>query len=873
MRIKDASYPNEKQRLSFRHKLRIIVLTVIATGLVGTIVLLVLLKQLAPIRFQQLKTAISQLPNEFLEHGQAIGTEIPVVNLHIGHSEMEILAEDRAQAIEELLGQGFRYVSADVEWQEQMLAGKVRLKGDRFVHFSHHHRWSFRVQLKDDHRLAGMKHFSLHRAGARNYLHEWMFHQVLAQEGLVALRYEFVRLNLNGKDLGIYALEEHFDKHLIENSRFREGPILKLDESLSAENLNLSWAAPFRTSVWTDSLRRPQLELAIQQLEAFKQGKLKASEVFDVEKTATFLAICDLLSVPHGAIWKNLRFYFNPITARLEPVGYDGHFQPEQAPEPFLLAGAIHQPEIPYFHDYSPWFRRFFYPTEELDTALFQAYTRELDRLSKEAYVGSLLGTLQPGLEQHWQQVHLEFPTQADHLFWYGPDVYQFDQHSLRNKAAYIRWHLRPRQPRLLAYRGEQTKGNLQLGIANLHFLPLELTAVHWQGQRFPLSTPAVFAPSRPTHLPEWGPDLQLLSMDWPIGLPNADSIWQQLQVSYQVMGIADSFRIVPVLPWERSLDQDLPPPLQRPNAQQFPAMLQRSPKGGWLLSPGKWIIHQPIIIGEQETLFAGPGTHLHFSGSGCLISYGALQWKGAEEAPILVTADSTSTGGLAVFQAHAVSQLEEVVFKGLATPAGARWTLTGGVTFYESEVHMQRVSWVDARGEDALNLIRSPFSLSACEWMGSSGDALDVDFGEGTLSRCRFLQTGNDAVDLSGSQVLLTNCQIDQAGDKGISVGEASQLRIEQVAISHSRLGVAVKDLSRLQAKRLHVQHAQIAITAYQKKPEFGPGSLHLTAWESLDNETDLYLETGTTARINGQSIPGTAKQVAQELDAPLIE
>ncbi|NJM95793.1 MAG: hypothetical protein HC792_06715 [Acaryochloridaceae cyanobacterium CSU_5_19] len=36
------------------------------------------------------------------------------------------------------------------------------------------------------------------------------------REGLPALRYEFVNVIQNGKDMGIYALEEHFEKRLIE---------------------------------------------------------------------------------------------------------------------------------------------------------------------------------------------------------------------------------------------------------------------------------------------------------------------------------------------------------------------------------------------------------------------------------------------------------------------------------------------------------------------------------------------------------------------------------------------------------------------------------------------------------------------------------
>ena len=39
-----------------------------------------------------------------------------------------------------------------------------------------------------------------------------------------------VDVTVNGKDLGIYALEESFTKLLLESSKFREGPILKFLE-------------------------------------------------------------------------------------------------------------------------------------------------------------------------------------------------------------------------------------------------------------------------------------------------------------------------------------------------------------------------------------------------------------------------------------------------------------------------------------------------------------------------------------------------------------------------------------------------------------------------------------------------------------------
>ena len=61
-------------------------------------------------------------------------------------------------------------------------------------------------------------------------MNESILHKLLKYEKLPYLRYKFIPVSLNGKYLGIYALEEHFGKELIENSGFREGPILKISD-------------------------------------------------------------------------------------------------------------------------------------------------------------------------------------------------------------------------------------------------------------------------------------------------------------------------------------------------------------------------------------------------------------------------------------------------------------------------------------------------------------------------------------------------------------------------------------------------------------------------------------------------------------------
>jgi hypothetical protein len=353
-----------------------------------------------------------------------------------------------------------------------------------------------------------MKYFSLHRAGARNYLHEWLYHRLLDREGLVALRYEFCRLSLNGTDLGIYALEEHFDKRLLEHRQYREGPILKFEESLSGDNLNLSWVHPFREDQWQDSSKRALLELATRQLEAFKSGTQPLSAVVDLPKMGRFLAISDLLSVYHASLWKSMRFYFNPITAKLEPIGFDGHFQAELAPIRFSLAEVGLRPEIGFFDGHASWFRWLFAPHGTLDTALFQAYSRELEAVSQPEFITTFLQEIRPELDRNQQILKTEFPSQADHLFWYGPDVYHFDEQSILDKGQYLQELLHPHKARLLAYRGEHRAGSLQVSLLNLHSLPLEVTALQWGERQFPLSRSVLLPAASPRDQPAFAPIL-----------------------------------------------------------------------------------------------------------------------------------------------------------------------------------------------------------------------------------------------------------------------------------------------------------------------------------------------------------------------------
>ncbi len=219
---------------------------------------------------------------------------------------------------------------------------RLRLKGDWTDHLQAG-KWSFRVQLKDSTAYRRLKVFSLQSPSTRSFLEEWYFHQALLQEGILTTRYDFVRLHFNGAELGIYALEEHFSKEMIEGNGHRESAILKLNEDGMWEARRKALAEPdfpytdfplyevshpeaFHAK---DLLKKKGLRDRHRQgqalLHAFKYGLRPADEVFDLDQAARTYALIDLFGAHHCLEWHNQRFYFEPISAKLHLVVYDAY--------------------------------------------------------------------------------------------------------------------------------------------------------------------------------------------------------------------------------------------------------------------------------------------------------------------------------------------------------------------------------------------------------------------------------------------------------------------------------------------------------------------------------------------------------------------
>ena len=259
--------------------------------------------------------------------------DFPIVELSIKENRLKELDSIRLNA---LLLNDFsntrKWFKAKINLKTGRNKAKIRLKGDLQDHYDTE-RFSFRLKYTHNKIKTVL---SLQHPKTRKYICEWIFHQLLKQEVMNYLTYDFVTVVINNKVKGLYASEEHLTNYgVIEKWNRPPGPILGFDDSgfwaggldtviRDSEYDTKSYLeAKIRVYNYeeTDSLSL----LAINLLDGYRKNNLPSDSVFDMEILGKFYALCDLNGATHGLRWLNCRYYYNCDTKRLEPIGFDSN--------------------------------------------------------------------------------------------------------------------------------------------------------------------------------------------------------------------------------------------------------------------------------------------------------------------------------------------------------------------------------------------------------------------------------------------------------------------------------------------------------------------------------------------------------------------
>ena len=805
---------------------------------------------------------------------------LETIKLHISFKNYQKILDKKQEALSigKLFTSSDDFVKAKFDHLEKSLNCKVRLKGDLAKHWNSD-KISLRVELKDGGTFNGMSSFSLQDPRTRKGTDEWLYINSLLEEDCMAVRYNFVNLEINGRPMGVYAVQEHFSKELIEANQRRVGVILSFSEYLLWKKFppysssNIQWNTLFKSSkinsrntkrIFENDSLIQQHDNATNLLRALQEETLAPSKIFCAESLGKFLALTHLWQTEHALDLDDINFYYNPVISQLEPIASDGqrgiyeHFC-------FFTSGTKKE----------NWMN-----IALRDPLIAQSYIEYLSKFSKLEYINQLYEKLNEK-ELIFRKILLQEYFGLDRVsIWKDmPKIIRNDPwSSLYENAKKIRQELA--ETHLVVGDGkiDKSKNHLHIKLRNTTTQPVEIIGFDFNNTYYEAT--AFLQEEKIEN------DLKIFNNNL-ILMPRGINGWENIrnfyfeipisnieQVSYQSLYVLCRFLGNTTEPIKVKLQLDRfdfdHNNIPLVNIDGLSKSLNKylvDKNNTLIIKKGLHLFKESIYIPKGLLVYIMPGAKLRFGKNATLVSQSPLHSIGTLNEPILFEAEENNWPGLLIANSVGLSNFEHSYFSEVTgvgngpNPNGIvsnGWTLTGGVTIFKSEVSFENCRFINFQTEDALNIIHSNFHLESCSFSNMFSDAFDGDFVNGSVSNSYFNNISGDGVDFSGSNIKVSGCTFEDISDKAISIGESSTALISNCHIENVSFGVVSKDLSSTKVTNdtFVNNYQKYAFAAFQKKPSFGSAYIKVESKLHKFSQYDFLIQNHSTGIHNGKMI-----------------
>ena len=759
--------------------------------------------------------------------------KIQVKEQELAHLE-KVVEEARARGV--ILPEGNEYVPAQVTGPDGMFKARIRIKGKLTDHVEGD-KWSFRVIGKKDGTFLGMRRFSLQHPGTRNYLYDWFYHQLMKGEGIIALRYGFIRVEFNGEDLGIYAYEEHFGQELLANNERFAGPIFRFDPGLYWEHrLNemhglklddpyAEYQAAALDAFSSNAMRKDEsmisaYEEAVALIEAFRRGRLSASQVFDADKIARRHAILDLIGGHHSMDFSDVKFYYDPVARKVEPVAYESF----SAFRIRTLAGSNkftgRQEEAQDLHE--GYFN---------DPHLFRLYVAHLERISRPEYLDSAFTALASAMDTASATIYREFP-------WKELDrsIYDHNQKVIRRLLDVPKgFH---------AYTGARHGDTLEITAVPVEALPLEVHGLLVDGELLPpLGTSIV-----PCRMPQ--------RMGIPVTLrflvPRTEAGDRMLEARmvYSVLG-ASARKELDVFPYAL-LEPELAERLVPVNgSMDLPFIHVDEGSKELVLRSGSHVIREDLVLPAGYRVLGRSPLHLDLTEGARIISYSPMDLHGNEEDPVRITSADAKGGGLFILDARENSRWRHVE----VGPMPGSGENGAAITFQNTRVRLVRCRIGGAATHAVLRAVRSDLRLEDVVLAGGR-DQLHSTYSYIHAQRLDMYGAADDAMVLRGGLARLEDVSIENAKGSGAKVLANAEVEARSLRIANVDTGLELAEgaIVRIHGGSLDATEMHVEID----KVKMGHGAVHaeLKDVRMAGAQERISVAEGNILSINGSGI-----------------
>ena len=801
-------------------------------------------------RLMQVVNDVAQVPNKLISAERSH----PVIRLDIKYKEFQKLAKDRQQALQAgRISDSRRTAKGTLLFKRKNYKVDLRLQGDMLDHVVGSDRWSLRVDIKKGKALFSTSRFALISSSVRAHQGPELFRQTMETAGfdIIAPRHIPVRVIVNGDDWGIMLVEQAFGQDLLAVNNRTEGLVVRLDLLDEAVDRKGERHRELKPRVIQQNTILKKLELSRQRqialslISDFIDGKRPASDVFDVEKLGQYLATVDVWAAWHALTWNNWRWYYNPHTARFEPI------QSDVAVSPAKHFWLMKKPT-----DYSLISQKML-----ADQKVVASYHKALDHLKSLIDSGELIQALDEQQQLFNKNLYASSPMLGDYDFGLmkqqaeclGTDYEQSVCSSFRELGSDLHIPMQAMSVTLpweiMADYSSSASGAV-LSISNPGQDALKLMDIHQvnpDGSKSRLDNAALGLPMSVE-----------VDSNVTVAVPGKP---QHIEVRVKHAGKTRLHHF--------TLDTDALSFIPRPEISD---VLKAYPfiKPGqqrWVIQPGRWKINDYLVTPDNWKVVVQPGTRLEFSEGSGLMVFGGVQIKGTSQKPVEFTsqADDRHWSGMTVIGRDAIksSQVDHLEVSKARSPKLGFWQPRGAVYFVNSIVDIDHLSIYDNASEDALNIINSDIDIRRLNITNALSDGFDCDFCEGTVRDSQFVNigsvSGGDGIDTSGSALSISNSRFDGIRDKAISAGEFSRLTVDNSIVENSNIAIVAKDRSEVTASNVRLDNIkEYSLMSYTKKPIFGPATLEADDIDcvSFHCASHTLVESGSTLLIDGESI-----------------
>ncbi|MBK7296866.1 MAG: CotH kinase family protein [Flavobacteriales bacterium] len=729
-----------------------------------------------------LRTFLSQW---YHNYPKSFAVEPKLLSITVGQYELDRLQSvvDAARERGVIIPEGNDYVSAELTSEGRTFKAKIRIKGKMTDHVKGD-KWSFRVIAKKDGGFLGMKRFSLQHPGTRNYLYEW-FHQQLAKgEGIVALRYGFIRVEFNGEDRGVYAYEEHFGPDLLENNSRVEGPLFRFDPGLFwAHRLNemnsLRFNEPFAEyqaaavdAYGTGGLAKDPRQLgyfeeAVALMSEFRHARLPASKVFDADKVARRLALLDILGGHRSLDWSDAKFYYDPVLQRIEPVAYESFSA--QAIVDIAGSGQWSGIQSQALDIHAAWFS---------DPVLFRAYIHHLERFADPKYLDSALAALKPALDSAAATIYAEFPYKELEL-----DTYNRNRRVINTILDVPKgFH---------AYRGGTRNDTTSVIAVPIVTLPIEVHMLKLGNGTEVMPVGPAIVPIRTQRRAGDPFTLRFATADTTVFAKDTKLI-------YSVVG-SSKLREMSILPFAfvDGMKADVWPNKDPAPLSAFSFLRVDEAAGTIQFGSGNHVLDKDLIIPSGYRVTGSAPLHLDLQKGARIISNSPIDLLGMEDAPIVIHSSDRSGGYVRLQNTSAPSKWRHVRSEGMGSSPN---TTQASLQFQEADITLLECTISEDRSRDLLLAIRSSVAITNGQVLGGK-DQITLVYAHTMIQNCRVNAAGDEALVVKGGDLIVMNSQLNNTAGIGIKISAAAIVSLESVIIGAVNKGIEVNEASLLKA------------------------------------------------------------------------